>query len=477
MRELQPFFSVPGRTKGARLLLISYHFPPAQTAGALRWQKMAAFGAQRGWLLDVLCASPECLDRQDPRRLEELPPGTRVYGVVNSVPLRVLSDRSLRPLIRRLLPFRSQPASRRHEGGERHHEPTPDMVPVEVIYELGQLNPQAAVRAYNAWLEIGKERAWNRQAARIAKGLLSHGGHRAVISCGPPQLVHDVAYSLARRYCLPHIMDLRDPWRLVRRVSAYAASPLLLRTNRRLERRCVTRAALVVTVTDSHTEALRSLYPEAAERIVTVMNGYDREVIRRTSRNDRFVVAYAGEVYRDRDPRGLFQAAARLIHGRSLLPKDFGLAFMGPSLSYGGVPLQVLAKREGIADYLDLRPAGSRSEALEFLGGAQMLVNLPQDDYLAIPSKIFEYMPFAAWVLAMEEPGSATERLLRGTTADVVRRDDIGQITRVLESRFNNYKRGIRPQPLAVDQRFSRRYQAKLFFEALERNLGVRLTK
>ena len=36
-----------------RLLLITYHFPPGQAAGALRWQKFVTRGAARGWAFDV----------------------------------------------------------------------------------------------------------------------------------------------------------------------------------------------------------------------------------------------------------------------------------------------------------------------------------------------------------------------------------------------------------------------------------------
>lgn len=33
-----------------RLLLLRYHFPPRQSAAALRWQKLAGHAADRGWI-------------------------------------------------------------------------------------------------------------------------------------------------------------------------------------------------------------------------------------------------------------------------------------------------------------------------------------------------------------------------------------------------------------------------------------------
>ncbi len=42
----------------ARLLLVTYHFPPDTAVGALRWQKLARYAAERGWGLDVITLHP-----------------------------------------------------------------------------------------------------------------------------------------------------------------------------------------------------------------------------------------------------------------------------------------------------------------------------------------------------------------------------------------------------------------------------------
>ena len=78
-----PFLENPGAPgpSEARLLLISYHFPPAQTVGALRWEKFSDYAAERGWAMDVVTLDPASLKAPDRRRLAALPPGIRVYGV------------------------------------------------------------------------------------------------------------------------------------------------------------------------------------------------------------------------------------------------------------------------------------------------------------------------------------------------------------------------------------------------------------
>jgi hypothetical protein len=102
-----------------------------------------------------------------------------------------------------------------------------------------------------------------------------------------------------------------------------------------------------------------------------------------------------------------------------------------------------------------------------------MLVVLPQDWDLSLPAKLFEYIRFDAWLLALAERNSATELLLRDTDADVVSPKDISAIAAVLRTRYEQYARGKRPHPIARDPRLSRRFQAEILLDALERHVGL----
>src|SRR4029450_9367350 len=65
---------------GRRLLLLSYHFPPGQSVGALRWQQLSFHAAEHGWGLDVITLHPSSVSDPDMRRAARLTPGTRVYA-------------------------------------------------------------------------------------------------------------------------------------------------------------------------------------------------------------------------------------------------------------------------------------------------------------------------------------------------------------------------------------------------------------
>jgi glycosyltransferase involved in cell wall biosynthesis len=144
---------------------------------------------------------------------------------------------------------------------------------------------------------------------------------------------------------------------------------------------------------------------------------------------------------------------------------------MGDVKSYNRLTLDDLARQEGLDGYVLLRPRGTRSEALEFLASAAMLVSLPQDSAMAIPSKIFEYMAYDAWLLAMTEEDTATGHLLRGSGADLVAPDDVDAIADVIRQRYREYEREGRPAQPALVAEASREHQSEKLFDALEERL------
>ena len=286
-------------------------------------------------------------------------------------------------------------------------------------------------------------------------------------------MAHEAARLVARRAGLPFVMDLRDPWTLVQRLPEGIASPVWFAFARHYERRAIAEASLIVANTDPLRNVMRGVYRAAGHRIIAVPNGCDEEPVPVSQHGRRFLIAYAGSIYLDRDPRPLFRAAAQLVRERDLSPAEFGIQFMGDVRTFDGVPIEQIAQEEGMEAFVETRPPRPRAEALAFLAQATMLVILPQDSDMAIPAKIFDYMQFDAWLLALAEDGSATEQLLRGSSADVVPPEAVDTIAGLLHLRYLQHLRGEWPLRLAEDPRYSRREQANRLFTAIEALTGA----
>lgn len=437
------------------MLLVSYHFAPGSTAGALRWQKLASLAAEHGWRLDVLTADPKGLHEPDWDRLEELPPGTRVYGVRNGVTRlhRVVGR------VYSLLRFRA-PTGRTERAS------------TETERLLSSRRSKALRQAYQAWARTREDKLWARRAARSAERIAAIASHEVIVTCGPPHMAHEAGRRISLRTGLPLVMDLRDPWSLPRRLPRDVDSPLWFALARRHERRCVEAASLVVLNTEPVREAMARLYPSRADRFLTVMNGHDDEPLPPPRFGERFVVAYAGGIYLDRDPRPLFRAAAQVVSEFRLDPEAFGIELMGDVETFRGLPLGTIATEEGVEPYVRTHAPRPREEMLRFLAGAQALVSLPQDSPYAVPSKIFEYMRFPAWLLILAPPGSATAGLLEPTSAEVVDPADVERIASALRCWYRAYENGEKPLPVAFDGAFDRRTQAKRLFDALDDVVG-----
>jgi len=455
-----------------RLLLIAYHFPPGQAAGALRWQKFVTLGAARGWAFDVITLDPKSLASADPSRLDRLPAGTRVFAVGSPRLLIEHIEHAVWKVYRWLRPLKqsgdsaaSSPEAPRAAASDSNHRD-------RVVFDPWVI--RSWLRANQAWVEYARTGAWARRAAALGRRLFVAGSHRAVLSSGPPHMAHEGARLLSRQTGLPLVIDLRDPWCLYERLPGRLASPLWYRCAARYEPRAVRQAALTVMNTEPARRAMVSRYPGQSDQIIAVTNGFDDdEVVPAAERDGRFTIAFAGSVYLDRSPRLLFEAAGRIVRELDLTPTDFGIELMGHHITGDeGRPIRAMAERAGIEPFLKLHPPGTRQQAADFLARAVMLLNLPQDSHLAIPSKIFEYMRYDAWLLALAERDSATELLLRETTADVVSPDDVEALTEVLRSRYADHLAGRYPEPIAREARFGRRAQAEYLFDALEKITG-----
>ena len=419
--------------------------------------------------IDAVTLAPSDLAAADQEALSDLPVSTRVFGVHDVVAPWEYLERvawQVWKLCKGLRPAPQQssvsPVAREMEAESFARAELPR-------FPRGWRDWR---RAYHTCTHLWRERAWARNAGSVALSVLDVSVHRAVVTCGPPHMAHEGGRYVSQRTGLPLVMDLRDPWFDVERLHEAIASPVWYWVAKKYERRCVRKAALVVMNTDQARAALAARYPSLAGKMITVTNGCDEEPLSPGPPRRQFRVMYAGSVYLDRDPRPLLRAAAEVVRDLRLDPSQFSVDFIGNGATYCGVPIRSLAAAEGISEYVRLHGHLPRGRLLEVLPEAAVLVTLPQDSHMAIPSKVFEYMRLPAWLLAFAAPESATATLLEGTGADIVRPGDVDGATVVLRRRCLEFLAGARPEPIASQPRFTRRHQAAILFGTLNAVLG-----
>jgi len=294
--------------------------------------------------------------------------------------------------------------------------------------------------------------------------------HRVVISSGPPHYVHVAASRVARRLGVPHVVDLRDPWG--------QAVPASLRQRMlpdrhllRHEPRTLHAAALILTNTESAQRALIERFPELRDRVRCVPNGSDIEPIDPSDHQHPsvFQIAHSGSLYLDRDPRPFFRAVGRVRERLHLGPEQLRVVFMGNPARVEGRSLTELAAEAGLDGMFEERAPGTREDARALLRESSMAVAFQGETRTQVPAKVFEYVAFPLWLLALVGAGSATADLLAGTDAIVLDIDDEEGTERAIERCYRAFIAGERPRPVGWDGRFSRARQAERLVAELER--------
>jgi glycosyltransferase involved in cell wall biosynthesis len=361
-----------------RLLMISLHYPPANTPGGLRASKLAKHLAPHGWDTTVLTAPPRLPASADPAPPGELPVAQRV-----------------------------------------HTAAAWDVK--ELFAWLGRYPGFLAVP--DRWL------SWLPFALRQARRILRREPVHALFSTSPVPTSHLIALAIRATTPLPWIAELRDPWVTPQRRGGVEA---------RLERAVMQRADGIVSTTDELAARLAARYGAAvAAKIRVIPNGYDEDDFRDLPvalPDGRFRLTHAGHLYGDlRHPGALLHALRRGLDA-GVLPTDTRLDFLGTEAAQASPDLPREIARLRLADHVGFAARVAHRQALIAMQTSAVLVVLQSGaSATQVPSKCFEYLRSRRPVLALTPAASATARVLRGFAGvQVVEPDDVAGIAAAL---------------------------------------------
>jgi glycosyltransferase involved in cell wall biosynthesis len=432
-----------------RILLLTTTYPPRTEVGAARWEGFTPFLARAGWGLDAVIEPSPPTEQPDWTRLARLPADVRVAEITRRNPWWYEAIRYARA------PLKSQ------RGGR------PDVVyEVEAYVGKGGTARPRLRDVVNAAVHTSRARKGVSDLAHAAEAVVD-ARHRVVVSSGPPQYVHVSASRVARHHHLPHVVDLRDPWGFSE-PPGFPARLLPDRQLRRHERRTLERAALIITNTAAAERALGERFPHLRERIRCIPNGSDVEPQTVAERPTRFQIAHSGSLYLDRDPRPFLRAVGRVRARMGLGPEDLRVVFMGPQARVAGRLLTEHAVEAGLAGLFEERPPGTREAARQLLRESAMAVAFQGETRTQVPAKVFEYVAFPVWLLALVGAESATADLLADSDAIVLDIDDEAGTERAIERCVQRFRAGESARPVGWDGRFSRARQAERLIAELQ---------
>lgn len=382
-----------------RVLYLAFYFPPSRASGVYRARATANHLAEKGWDVTV-CAAP----------LEFL------YDVIGSVDEEL--SRTVDPSIRVERPSLNQ-YSWQHDLREYSWLRRSFPLVAKRLYEFSQekLFPER----YSSW-------AW----AAVKRALKLHTKKRfdVVIATGNPFASFGGAWLFHKLTGVPYVMDYRDSWTL----DLFHDEPAFPDGHPawKWERRMIDKASAAVFVNESLRGWHADRYPEAADRMMVVPNGWDADVLPegydaaveepvQVGETRPLKFAYLGTLTVKQPVEEMaeaFKIARRhpeLADAELQIHGHLGFFKNSPGALRGRLGLDDGPRPEGVED-TGLRYCGpvSKTEVGKVYDEADVLVFLAGGGKYVTSGKIFEYMAFGHPIVSVHQPGIAAQDVLEG---------------------------------------------------------------
>jgi hypothetical protein len=409
---------VRGSSAPLRVLIVSYHFAPANESGTHRAIHFARSLHDAGHDVQVLAGHPTDASQFDEALTRVFPYPERIVRIPkqDSRPARLLAG------LQKLLP---------HAGADRTVA-SPDQAGGEPGgYRTGLLAwPSQVYNAYESYPDV--HRGWLRPAVQAGLRLSKESSFDAVVATGPPWTALRVAARLVHPPRTRFAVDFRDPWAWG--TGGARRSPLVARLSVRLQRQILDAADLVLF---NSRELCDTIGSESTARVVTVLNGSDmprNSDLRVLSPDRRLIFRHFGSLYGDRSLRPLLEVLATAADWpEGLRPSLEQFGFGSESALPSGMGVQVRS-----------RPAVPFSQAVMEMNRAAILVVVQPDRFRhQIPTKTYDYLCTGNPILVLSPEQSAVwslaagfERCVRADPANPV------EIRRVVQNLLEEWQAG-----------------------------------
>jgi glycosyltransferase involved in cell wall biosynthesis len=419
-----------------RALIVAYYFPPLSTSGCMRPMAFCKYLPLHGWEPSVLTVSPETADPELARD-QSLLNGQLSRLVIGRAP-----DDNMLARIGRLRG--ALPAAAAAPGAAAPHSTAParsSLVRRSIGTGLRMLF--AFPDNCAGWLRPGLDEGL-RMVASIKPDL--------VLATAPPWTGLLIGASIARRTGVPLVADFRDPWTAQER--RYADLPGGTTRANRLEKRTIRDARRVIANTVEAAAWLRAKYPQDADRIVAIPNGYDPDLVAASTPrggerrgNAPLELCHFGTVYRARSPKQLLLALSDLstMHDGGRPP--LRVRFIGHWQVTDPETLELTERLER-AGIMMREPALPHAACLQAMRNADALLILQPDLPLQIPGKLYEYIAVGRPLVVVGGEG-ATASLVTRERLGVCCKDDRATIRDLFRSLASGEQVLNEPDPAA----------------------------
>lgn len=397
-----------------RALIITYYWPPSGGAGVQRWLKFVKYMRDFGWEPVVYTPENPEYPAFDPSLVRDVPGGITVLRQPIWEPFDIY---------KKLVGMKKDD---RLAAGFLSEKKKPSKIQNLMVWIRG-----------NFFIPDAR-RFWVRPSVKFLSGWLKNNPVDAIISTGPPHSMHLIALKLKEKTKIPWLADFRDPWTGIDFYHELKLTAMADRKHHKLEKKVLTSADRVVTVSNNWANDLVRL---GAPEVKVITNGFDPAdfPFPVDQKPAKFILTHIGSLNKDRNPEFLWQTIGQLVSESENLRNNLVIRFIGKT-DYSAFES---IERNGLSDYTERIDYMPHHQALGLSAQSAvllLLINNTPNSMGIIPGKVFEYLATRRPLLCIGPVRGDSARLITETGAGfVVGFDDAEGLRQALLTLLDQY--------------------------------------
>lgn len=374
------------------VLFISYFWPPSGKA-SLHWPlAVVKHLPDFGWTPSVLTVDEDTFSQRDDSLIDWIDPSLRVEKTAANDPFtlyrKFLGKKEDDPLIA------SETISMTN-AGLRHR--------IAVWIRMNLFVPDARI-------------GWFFSAIGGGARLIRSSKIDAIVTNGPPHSAHLIGKYLSRKFSIPHIPVLIDPWVDIAYYRGFRRSRATLALDNHFERSVFDHASHIVFVTKGAREEYVKKYPQIGKKASVLYWGYNEESFAgcrpaMESHREAEIILHAGNIFDFQNPPGLWKnIRSEIERGRRLRLRFIGTVSPGIRKAIDDAGLTPHTEYRGFLPFSDV--------AAEMCSADYLFVCATEKRH--VPGKLFEYLRAGKPVAAFGDDNEEVAELLRTCSAGIL---------------------------------------------------------
>ncbi len=274
-----------------KVLIITYYWPPSGGAGVQRWLKFAKYFLEFDIQPIILTVDPNfaAYPVLDESLSKEIPESIKVFRTKTKEPFGIY---------KKVFGKKQIPSGGFASGDSSSFK--------DALMRFTRGNffiPDARI-------------GWNKYAFKSACEIIEKEKPVAIITSSPPHSTQLIGLELKKKFNLPWIADLRDPWTDIYYYKKMLHTLFAKKKDSKYEKKVLEAADKIVVVSDS----IKNLFLSKSsliktEKISVIPNGFDEKDFenKKSEVEKSFVITYTGTIAESYSPYSFFSAIGTLI--------------------------------------------------------------------------------------------------------------------------------------------------------------------